>query len=131
METIIDTLSGSSDAMMDDAEWLEMSAEMTKLLGTDMPCAVAWTQPKYSLEPWFRLASSDNTRTMLDEAMADADAGEQAALQSLRGLLNDDVMPDYDSIKKYLLPSAWFATADDTGYHFLFFQKRYRAEEAN
>ena len=130
METIIDTLSGSIDAMADDPEWLEMSSEMTKLLGTDMPCAVAWTQPKYQLETWFNLANSDDTRTYLDKSVANAEKGASGAMRSLQAVMSDDVMPDYDSIKKYLLPSGWFVTSDDTGYHMLMFQKRYQGEEA-
>ena len=93
---------------------------MLRLLGTDLPCAIGYNQPRNQFEAILKLAGSESIKKMV-RAGAERDVPVLPALQKI---LDEDQLPDPEVLTKYLSPNGWFATSDDTGYHYLWFQKR-------
>jgi hypothetical protein len=117
----VDTYKGTSETLRNSDEFVEMSREMTNLLGTDMPVALSYNQPKYQFQMLLDMASSEDTKTFLS-----TQAENNEFFSVVKGVMDDHPLPSMDTLNKYMMPSGWFATSDDTGYHLLWFQKRYQ-----
>lgn len=101
-----------------------MSEQMTQLLGTDMPVAMSYNNPKHQIAPLLEYAKSDSTKTFLSTSAEDSDFWK-----SVKGVLDDNELPSMDVMNKYMAPQGWFVTSDDTGYHMLWFQERLQLDD--
>ena len=120
----IEASRGDSRSLADDKKFQYSSDEMTKLLGTDVPGAIVYSNPVESIRWLFRVAQSDGTSDFLDEI-----AEENEYAQRIRDAVKDNPLPDFEEVKKYFQPSGMFITNDDTGYHFLGFQLKSSVDE--
>lgn len=135
MERVIDTFDGSYESLRNNGEFVELAQHMTNLLGTDMPCAISYNQPKHQFKLLLDMAGSDSIREFVDAAAAGSDEEEEddenmvkAIFGHVKSILDEGEMPSMDDLNKYMMPNGWFATSDDTGYHLLWFQKRFQRE---
>jgi len=133
MKRVIETIDGSHEALQNDREFVEIAEHMTLLLGSDMPCAVAYNQPRHQFQMLLDMAGEDSIRGFVDSSAAadeDDEDDETGAFRTImrhvKSVMDDTEIPKMDSLNKYMMPNGWFATSDDTGYHFLWFQKRYQ-----
>ena len=129
MKHIIDVHNGSASALRDDDEYLKMSSHMTRLLDSDMPCAMAFNQPAKQMEMWFEFANADTTKDFINGSAASAAENEEMDfggefMTTLKDILDENPVPEFGKVKKYFQPNGWFMTTDDTGYHVLMFQER-------
>ncbi len=129
IEYLIDTFDGSREALRNESEFVEITDHMTLLLGSDLPCAMAFNQPRHQLKMLLDMVGSDKVRGFVDAGaeMKDGDSGPgmfKSITGHIKSILDDTEMPSIDAMNKYIMPNGWFATSDDTGYHFLWFQKR-------
>lgn len=115
----IETNRGKKPALGESEKYEYVGRQMTKLLGTDVPAAVMYSQPADMFEMYFKLAKKDSTKDFLDEM---ADDNQYAA--GVRDAFENNPLPDFEDIRKYFQPSGAFFTNDDTGYHMLMFQLR-------
>lgn len=120
----IETSRGQVEPLFDNEKFKYATGEMTKLLGTDVPGAVFYSNPEESMRWLLRVAESDDAKNFLDEI-----GEENKYAGQIRDAMNDNPLPDYEQIKKYFQPSGMFITSDDTGYHVLGFQLKASTDE--
>ena len=126
-EMVVETYKGKKPGLANDEDFVKMAKQMTRLLGTDMPVALSYSQPKNQLLPMLQYANSDETRSYLG-AMVEKEEGD-GFWGTLKGVLDDHDLPSEDVLAKYIVPQGWFVTSDDTGYHLLWFQNRLQIED--
>ena len=120
LKRCIDANAEDVETLRNNSEFVETREHMLRLLGTDLPCAIGYNQPRHQFEAILKLAGSESIKKMV-RAGAERDVPVLPALQKI---LDEDQLPDPEVLTKYLSPNGWFATSDDTGYHYLWFQKR-------
>jgi len=118
------TFNGETPSLANDEEFVKMADQMTRLLGTDMPVALSYSQPKNQLLPMIDYANSDKTREYLS-----TQSEEGGFWGTMKNVLDDHELPSSDVLDKYIVPQGWFVTSDDTGYHMLWFQQRLELED--
>lgn len=118
------TFNGETPSLANDEDFIKTSEKMTRLLGTDMPVALSYSQPKNQFLPWLDYANSDKTREYLS---TQREEGEFWG--TLNSVLDDHDLPSAGVLDKYMVPQGWFVTSDDTGYHMLWFQERLELED--
>jgi hypothetical protein len=126
-EKAVATHKGESESLMNDAGFVKMADQMTRLLGTDMPVALSYNQPKYSVQAMLEYGNADSTKALLSSQAENSDDG--SFWKVLKGVMDDHELPSSETLSKYIAPQGWFATSDDTGYHFLWFQERLELED--
>lgn len=126
-EMVVETYKGKKPGLANDEDFVKMAKQMTRLLGTDMPVALSYSQPKNQLLPMMQYANSDEARSYLG-AMVEKEEGD-GFWGTLKGVLDDHDLPSEDVLAKYIVPQGWFVTSDDTGYHLLWFQNRLQIED--
>ncbi len=119
MKRAIETDRGDEPGLADDQEFMEIGRKMTRLLGTDVPAALLYSDPEETMRMFFNVAKSDNSKNMLEKL-----AEENERARGFRDAFANHPLPDFDDIKRYFRPSGAFITNDDTGYHLLGFQLR-------
>jgi Protein of unknown function (DUF3352) len=117
IETCVDTAKGKKASLAEDEEFLSVTKKMTKLLGTDMPAGIVYTQPGPTIEMLLKMAKGEDVNNLLEEQEED-----NKYLSRLKEGLKKNPIPDYNDVKDYFKASGGFITADDTGYHWLQFQ---------
>ena len=126
-EKAVATHKGESESLKNDAGFVKMADQMTRLLGTDMPVALSYNQPKYTFQSFLEYGNADSTKALLSSQAENSDDG--SFWKVLKGVMDDHELPSSETLSKYIAPQGWFATSDDTGYHFLWFQERLDLEE--
>lgn len=116
IEHAIDTELGSKPALIDDEEFRSISQKMAKLLKGELPCVLFFQNPQETIKSLMDVTKSDNMRDFMSQA-----AEESTLFGRFKGRLDDNPLPDFEKLQKYFTKSGGFATSDDTGYHFLFF----------
>lgn len=119
LQHCIDVDQGDVEALVNDETYGNIAERMTKLMRTDMPCAMMYSNPQESMRMMYELLYSDETQAL----MADG-AEENKYLAGIRQRLEDNPLPEFDKLKKYFAPSGMYVTDDDTGFHFLGFTMR-------
>ncbi|HMP79952.1 MAG TPA: hypothetical protein PKD54_10910 [Pirellulaceae bacterium] len=114
----IETHAGDHMALQDEPQMADVTARLTRLLGTDMPCGVMYSDPRPTLRWVLNLAQSEGAREFLNSD----DEYEEPMLRRFKRGLRDNPPPTFEDIEKYIAPSGGFMTSDDTGFHFLIFQ---------
>ncbi len=115
----IETSNGDRDALVDDADFQRQTKLMTKLLKSEVPAAMLFSDSARELDVMRRAIGSDQTM----ESIAKQAEENPEYFQGLKDLLEDNELPDYDLIRKYIPTTGGFVTSDDSGYHFLIFQE--------
>ena len=123
-EQVVATSNGDAESLKNDADFIAMQEKMIKLLGTDMPVAMSYSQPEKQLQAFIEYASSDATKTLVDSYSEDNEF-----FKVLKGVMDDHELPSMEVWSKYLKPQGWFATSDDQGYHMLWFQEKLHLED--
>ena len=115
----IDTEQGDNESLADDPKFQEISDKMTKLLKTDMPCGMMYSNPEETFRMFYELYNSDSTQAMISRG-----AEENKYVAGLQGRLKDNPLPEFDDLKKYFKPAGGYVLSDETGYHVLLFALR-------
>ena len=69
-EQVVATSNGDAESLKNDADFIAMQEKMIKLLGTDMPVAMLYSQPEKQLQALIEYASSDATKTLVDSYLS-------------------------------------------------------------
>jgi hypothetical protein len=124
IEHAIDTAEGEEIPMIDDESFMEVQRKMTRLLRSDMPCAMTYTNPEHAFRLLFELAGSEQTQSFLSSQIDD-----NPVLSGIQSRFAENPLPDFDEMKGYFRPGGGFAVSDDTGYHFLLFSMKSEDDE--
>ena len=130
IQKAIDVDQGREPALTDNDEYVDISDTMTKLLKNEMPVAMFYSNPAEAFRMWFELAGSDETKgyfsSQLEIANAEEETPEYAKyLERFKDRLDANPLPPFDEMRKYFKPQGQIVTDDDTGFHLLWFQKRF------
>ncbi len=117
VKACIEADKGDIPRLTENEKFKMISEKMTKLLGTDMPSGVIFSQPEFIFETWLEVAKSEDVKGLLN-----TQAEENKYIDGIRRALDDNPLPDFESLRKYFAPSGAFITSDDTGYHILQFE---------
>ena len=123
-EQAVATYKGEIEPLRNSEEFVKMADQMTRLLGTDMPVALSYSNPKHQFEQLLDYGNADSTRDFL---LSQSETSEFWG--TVKGILDDHDLPPMDVLNKYVVPQGWFVTSDDTGYHMLWFQERLKLED--
>ncbi len=119
LEHLIDTHKGDVDWLGDDPEYDETMDEMRTLLGTNLPSVVSFSKPAETLRLYYEMVDTENTRDLLARG-----AEDNKYVRGLQRVVEDNPLPPFDDIAHYFPPQGAFVVNDDTGFHFLAFQRR-------
>ncbi len=117
-ELMIDTYRGDKKPLSEEPRFKETAREMTKLMGTDMPSVIIYSQPKETMRAMLDAARLENTGQYFDLAP------DNDYVQRIRQAMENNPLPEFETIERYFNPSGMFMTNDDTGFHMVGFQLR-------
>ena len=120
----IDTNQNDFEALELDPKYQMISQKMTRMLKTDMPCGITYQNPEHAFRFIHGLINSDQARSFLS-----SQAEKNKYVAGFKQRLDDNPLPQFDELKKYIRPAGGFATSDDTGYHVLLFNLRENPED--
>lgn len=122
LEHLIDTHQGDEPWLGDDEEYAATMQEMRTLLGANLPSIVSFSKPAETLRLFYEMVDTENTRDLLARG-----AEDNKYVRGLQRVVEDNPLPPFDEIAHYFPPQGAFVVNDETGFHFLVFQRR--AEE--
>ncbi len=123
IEHAIDANQGDIELLVDNAEYSSTAKKMARMLKSDMPCAIAYQNPKETIRALVEYARSENAKSWLGRG-----AEDNKYLKGLQGRLDDNPIPEFEKLEQYFRPAGWYMTSDDTGYHILAFSERFDHE---
>jgi len=113
----IDTEQGDNESLVDDLKFQSISEKMTKLLKTDMPCAMMYSNPEETFRMFYAFCNPDSV-----QAMIELSGEENKYVARLYERLKDNPLPEFEELKKYFKPTGAYVLSDETGYHILGFR---------
>ncbi len=122
LEYLIDTSKGKYARLVDDEKFRDTMKDMERLLETRLPSMTAYSRPDEGLRVLYDVIGTENTRELLA-----AGAEENKYVRGLKRALDENPLPPFDDIAHYFPPQGSFVVNEETGFHFLAFQRR--AEE--
>ena len=125
IQTAIETYNGDGERLVDDAEFERTAEMMTRLLKTDLPAAMLYADSAREIGMLLRTVDSEGVRDKLAEM-----AEEQPEYFSgMKAAFDDNALPTYEDVAKFIPASGGFITTDDSGYHILLFQETRETDE--
>ncbi len=124
LEHLVDTHEGDNDTLNDDETFKETMEEMQTLMDGNLPSALMYTRPDKTLQMFYEVLQSDNTRDVIYER------GENSQFfDSLSTLLEENELPPFEDLAQYFPPQGTFVINDETGWHLLTFQRKSEESE--
>ena len=121
----VDTFNGDKPALADDEDFLANAETMTKLLKSDLPAAVFHSDARRGIGFYLKALTNDNMMEVLD---AQSEKDDSGFFSDMKASIEEHGLPEAEDIEQFLSTSGGFITTDDSGYHFLFFQKKAHQE---
>jgi hypothetical protein len=115
----IDTDQGEFDSLAASEDYERVSTKMVKMLKTDMPSGIAYSDPRLVFRWMFELAMSENSQSFLADQAID-----NPYVSGIKQAIDEHPLPEFDQLEQYLQPQGGFMTSDETGLHFLMFELR-------
>ena len=116
MKTMIDTFQGEGERLIDDQNYGRIVDESHRLLNNELPMANFYSDPKRQLKWFLELADADQTKEVLTKA-----AESNKFISGIMQRIEENPLPPFEQLGKYLSQSGGFMSDDDTGVHMLFF----------
>ena len=116
MKTMIDTFQGEGERLIDDQNYGRIVDESHRLLNNELPMANFYSDPKRQLKWFLELADADQTKEVLTKA-----AESNKFISGIMQRIEENPLPPFEQLGKYLSQSGGFMSDDDTGLHMLFF----------
>ncbi len=124
LKAAIDTEVGELPALRDDDNYREIADKMALMLDKELPSVIFYQNPEETMEMLMEVVKAENTREMIRQGAESSPRFAPFARQ-----LEQNPLPEFDKIKKYFTKSGGYATSDETGYHFLFFNLKPNLDE--
>ena len=115
MKTMIDTFQGEGERLIDDQNYGRIVDESHRLLNNELPMANFYSDPKRQLKWFLELADADQTKEVLTKA-----AESNKFISGIMQRIEENPLPPFEQLGKYLSQSGGFMSDDDTGLHMLF-----------
>jgi hypothetical protein len=116
MEHILVRRDDGSDRLASELEYKLIASKLGRQPGGKTPGLLNFTRPEESWKYMYDLASSNKTRDSLRNM-----GQTNPALQALNQGLDQNPLPPWSAIEKYLAPSGAMMVNDDAGVHYMQF----------
>ena len=124
MEHLIETFDGEHNRLTDNEEFKSTMQEIRTLMDGNLPSMLSYSRPDQSLKIFYDLLETDNTRDFLKDRYDD-----NPFFSILSDLLEENELPPFEDLAGYFPPQGSFVVNDETGFHFLAFQRRAQVDE--
>ncbi len=119
LELLIDTDRGEFESLAQSRDYQRVSEKMTRMLKSDSPSAIMYSDPRHVFRWMFDIAKSESSKAVLAEREEDSEFARR-----MKKLYDENPLPDFSEVEHYFQPQGAYMTSDDTGLHFLFFELR-------
>jgi hypothetical protein len=119
IERVIDIDQGEDESLVLSQDYQRVANKMTRMLKTDMPSAMFYSDPRIAFRWMFDLAKSENSKQFIEER-----AAEGRWTGRLKGVIDKNPLPEFSELEHYFQPQGGYMTSDESGLHFLFFELR-------
>lgn len=113
MQELIRAQEGDVERLADDPEYMIVNDEIKMLAGTKEAGGIIYSRPDESLRMFYDLAMDQENRGRLNTM------GENnPAMKILGTALDDNPLPPWEELSKYIAPSGGVFINDQTGFHY-------------
>jgi hypothetical protein len=119
LEHMISTSKGKNEQLAKDKKFRGIMQEMERLLDTRLPSMTMYSRPDEALRTFYDVALSEETQNAIAEQSED-----NRFFKSLKKAFDENELPPFEDLAHYFPPQGGFVVNEDTGFHFLFFQRR-------
>ena len=124
MKHMIETFEGEHDRLADDPEFKTTMREIRTLMDGNLPSMLSYSRPDQALKMYYELLETDNTRDFLADRVDD-----NRFFEILSDLVESNKLPPFEVLAGYFPPQGSFVINDETGFHFLAFQRKAKIVE--
>ena len=119
MKEAIRASKDKDESLAVDPDYARIMKEIKKHLEGRDPGFVQYSRPEEVFRMLYDFAQSETTRTVMGER------GEEVRiLRNLKTALDENELPEFESLTKYLAPSGGVITNEETGFHYMAFSLR-------
>ncbi|MDG2014281.1 MAG: hypothetical protein P8J33_12300 [Pirellulaceae bacterium] len=119
MKHMIETAEGEHEQLVDNPEFKETMREIRTLMDGNLPSMLSYARPDLSLKNFYNMLKTDNTRDVLYER-----AEDNEFFRILSDLMEENELPEFEDLAGYFPAQGSFVINDETGFHFLTFQRK-------
>ncbi|MCO6454603.1 MAG: hypothetical protein J5I93_04810 [Pirellulaceae bacterium] len=119
LEHVIQTRSNPSNSLADELEFKLVASKIKRHAGGEKPGMIYFDRPEEGMRLLYDLVTGDATRQRLGQA-----AESNGFFQALNNALNDNPLPPFHQIARYLAPRGGMVINDSTGIHYTMFGMR-------
>jgi len=116
LEMCFQSKGGAGESLADDLEYKLVISRLGRQPGGSNPSMIAFGRPEEQLRVFYELATANSTRNQLSLA-----AENNPFFGRLDSALNDNPLPPFSQLAKYLAPSGGIVTNEATGIHYIAF----------
>lgn len=109
----------SKTSLADELDFKLVASKLRRQPGGKTPGWFVFDRPEEGLRMMYDMATSETTRSMLSGAAEDNDF-----FRTLNNAMNDNPLPPFKELRKFVAPSGSIVTADDKGFHYIGFGLR-------
>lgn len=117
IEKALLTQSSGDQRLADDLSYKLMLSKLKRQAGERSISAISFHKPEQSLRMWYDLAAADTTKEFLSNRSED-----NQFFGNLQQQMEQNPLPPFSVLSKYLAPSGGIWINDDTGVHYIAFQ---------
>jgi hypothetical protein len=126
VERIINVEQGEGDALMQNTDFKRVSNKMARILKSDMPSAMFYSDPRIAFRWMFEMARSENSQSFLAER-----SEENRWAGKFKDVWDANPLPEFGELEHYFQPQGGLMTSDESGLHFLFFELKPEADQGD
>jgi hypothetical protein len=119
----VTTLSRGSQSLADRAEFKLIASKIRLQAGGGKPGLVSFSQPEETVRWLYDLATSEQTRQRLSQQ-----AENSRFFRAMDSALQQNRLPPFAVLRRYLAPGGAMATDDRTGLHYMAFTLRRKSD---
>jgi hypothetical protein len=116
LERVVVTQSDGSGSLANELDYKLIADRVKRHSGGVEPGMVTFQRPEKGFQLLYDLANSDDTRRVLS-----ARADENGFFRTLNDALQNNPLPPFSELSKYLAPGGGMLTNDETGFHYTTF----------
>lgn len=108
--------SDPSRSLASELDFKLIASKISRQRGGDSPGLISFNRPEEGMRNLYELAASQQTRDWLNQR-----AERNQTVGAIHRALNDNPLPPFAVIQKYLAPGGAMLVNDETGFHYIWF----------
>jgi hypothetical protein len=123
LEKAVLTLADGSKSLADELDFKLILGKIQRQSGSAKPALITFSRPEEGLRYYYDLIVADNTRQGLHRA-----AENNQLMRALDTALQQNPLPPFEVLERYLAPGGGMVVDDDTGWHYMTFSLRRKTD---